>query len=265
MKRIYFLLTSGFLLVAAFGLSLQSAPQILLDETFTEGQRLTQRPPETSAWLVPDASAILDENGRLSLSLSESRMTLTFFTQRRDVFQLEVGQKLELHFGLSLDRPGSPTGAFRFALTNLPLRPSDGFFGNSHGSFVGTEGYAVFVTPSGNNQNENIRIRKRSNPRSNNLLSAAAHWEVLEGGVREGPTVFSSGVENFGKLTLERLDNETLAIEVELSGPDFPEVARARAVDASSPFTRFNSIAFFGLNSAGESFTLHRVRLVLNP
>jgi hypothetical protein len=245
------LLAAGFLLGAPFAFAAQ--PAILLEESFSNGNRTVQQLPSSAAWFVSEADGVL-QNKR-GLSSAPNRHLLAYIAETGKPVSLSVGESLVLQLSFSAREPLPKGGVFRIGFFDSGGKriTSDGA-GPSNPAFLGYKGYSAHLDF---NSPKALSLHRRSEAISDKLIAGnEAFGEPLlrstgTGGQLESDVVYTV---NF-KLT-RTAGGITLACDM----PEFDGFT-ATFDDTQNPLTTFDTIVIYGARSGMSRFTLDRIKI----
>jgi hypothetical protein len=249
--------------------------QIILDDSWADGERITQKLPAESGWFASSSKALSAATNSLSLSVGDSSvMALTYFTTNADSpVKLRVGEELAATFFVSFRgmAPQNSSQGFRLGLFNFAdsmLSPKrvgdDGFSTGSQGE--GVQGYALFQNMGAAFHNSKpMDIRKRTNPAGASLLGSSGEWTSLSR--VHLPTDHFAGFENGTpyrlRLALKRVDTKSLAISMAWSNTITGKSLATSVTDTNAANFSFDGIALRagGAGQSASSVVFHEVKV----
>jgi hypothetical protein len=240
---------------------------IILNETWSDGERSTQNLPNSAAWYSSlSTSTLTATTGSMTQSLSSSAMNIAYLTNTPDsVFTLAVGDTLELAYSISFaGRVPGAQGYFRAGLYNTVATPritaDEG--GALNDAYVGATGY--MLNTNGLESEKTIDLRRRTSGNDRNLMTSTNPYSTLPGSSTFQATVDNDLIYN-GILRITATDLTSNTIEAILTGPDNATVFSFTSTDTSSVYRSFNTVGFASASSNGTSFTLTSVDVILVP
>ena len=267
----------AFALVGAFGAaSVHGA--ILVNETFADGNRTGDSPPSSLEWIY---GAHRSSEAFTSLSVGSNQMAWDHtasagvnsfsavwghFAPSGSPVSVAQGETLRLSFTVAFSNGSfvTTTGGFRWSLLNSGgSRVAADFAGvNESGIASGTtlsgwRGYEgqVVVHDTGVNTS-GLLTRERTG--SGNGLFTSSNWAGLSGSSTSNPTT-TVGSSIVATLELTRTAGG-MQIQAGYNG-----VFSNLVTDSNSPFTSFDTIAFFALDGMSHDITLSNIQLELIP
>jgi hypothetical protein len=267
---------SVYALVALVGLAVVAEASVIVDETFADSERLTQSPPNslqwtygahhttsTSAFASLDASSgslVWDHTGAGGNSFSA---IWAHFTPSGAPLTLAIGETMTLSFDVTFSGGNfaNSSGAFRWALfSSNGSRTTTDFAGTSEPgiasgtTFSAWRGYEGQLPVGGTTGD--FLTRERTG--SGNGLFATTNWAGLSGSSVEEPTFAASTIYP-GWLALTRTATG-VSVQASMNG-----VSTNLVTDTASPFTSFDTISFFVLDSLTHNITLDNIQVTVVP
>ena len=261
-----------------------SAVTVLLNDQFTDGERLTQSLTSSARWTVgaqrpsnpigtgnaANGSLVV---GHRSINGDNSFVaTWAHFTASGTPTTIAVGERLELSFTLALTGTGDFSGsasAFRFGLFNSGgSRVTNDFVNTgtpgieSGATFTGWRGYTAETpaTTALNGQVFRIRERIATNPVQPGLFSGGAYATVpntVPGTDTEN--VFAFNTPYNAQLSLERtLTGITITSRIGTS-------SIIQVTDTTLPVVAFDTVAFFAVEGLSYDLSFDNVKVELIP
>jgi len=270
------------ILLFSLGLSRLSTAALVVDEQFTDNERLTQdnvNTPKTSLqWTVgahrsSNAFGTLNASGGALVldhtdasSNSSFAGTWAYFTPGGNPISLSaVGDSLSLSFNVSFSGGtfSASGGAFRFGLLNSNnTRVTTDFAGSnetglsSGTTFSGYRGYEMTAPVNTTaNGSSNLEVRERTG--TGNGLNTSSNWTSLNSATQE--PLFAAGTSYPASLTLTRT-----AAGIDILG-SINGVTTSLISDNTTPVTSFDTISFFTLDSATHNLTLDNIQVDFTP
>jgi len=258
-----------------------SAVTVLLNDQFTDGERLTQDLTTSAQWTVGaqrGSNPIGTGNvvsgslvvGHKSINNDKSFVaTWAHFTASGSPRTIAVGETLNLTFTLALTGTGDFSGsesAFRFGLFNSGgSRVTTDFVSTgtpgieSGTTFTGWRGYSA-ETPANNALNgQEFRIRERNvNTPGPGLFSGGNYNTVLN--TNQGTeNIFAANTPYNALLSLERT---LTGIRINSTIGTSSTIQQTDTVD---PFVAFDTVAFFAVEGLSYDLTFDDVKVELIP
>lgn len=235
--------------------SLRAQPNTILNDTFADGERLTQNLPTSLAWYTGTAA-------RNNLAVRNGALTLVANGSQRDVWgyypavTLNVGDSLTftIDFRWTQTPPNLSTPGLRLALCNTngqPPRRADGVIPAG-----GYQGYGSYTNPADGSSGTNLR--KRDGPAAGS--PTAILLELTDGDGTDAPRIWNSlrtglsGTQQGNTpytavLKITRTGTDTANISTTISGGTLSPNNTLLVTDASSIFTTFDTVAIGAANS----------------
>jgi hypothetical protein len=262
--------------------------QVLLDDTWTDGDRTDTNLPEESGWYAntvgtpgtPTLSAslgFLTGNVRMFDTNTSSRLWITHFTPAGAPAELALGETLKLTLVLTASNmtlsPGTSRGLriglFNFSESGAARVSGDGFStgGGSGAPGADVTGYMLNLNfAQAFTINNPLQIMKRTDLATNNLMGASAAFSTISsGGGLAGTPGFSNGVPYTFELSVKR-NEATVDITTSFSDTNGWSISHT-ATDSSSPTFRFDGLAIRpnSVADTADSFTFSRCKAELIP
>jgi hypothetical protein len=238
------------LLLSAGALCAQ--PRTIINDTFADGERVTQALPNSLAWYTGNLA-------RNNLGVRNGALTLVANGSQRDVWAyfptvtLNVGDAVtfSLDFRWTATPPNISTPGLKLALcyTNGQApRAADGVIPTG-----GYQGYGSFTNPADASSGTNLR--KRDGPAAGNATATlleltdgdvAVTWNSLRtglNGTQQGNTPYTA------VLKITRTGADTATVTTTLSGGALGANNTLVATDPSAIFTNFDTIGIGAANS----------------
>jgi hypothetical protein len=276
------------LALAALSAAVSGFAQVLLDDTWTDGDRTDTNLPEESAWYAntvgipgtPTLSASLGAltgNVRMFDTNTSSRLWITHFAPAGPPTELALGEtfRLTLVFTVSnvtlspATSRGLRIGLFNFSEPGAVRVSGDGFSTGSGADAPGANvtGYMLNVNfAQAFTINNPLQIMKRTDIASNNLMGASQVFaSISSGGGLAGTPGFSNGVSYTFELSVKRND-ASVDITTSFSDTNGWNISHT-ATDSGSPTFRFDGLAIRpnAVLDTADSFTFSRCKAELIP
>jgi len=245
------LLAAG--LLAGSPLSFAAHAEILLEESFANGNRTMQQLPASAAWFVSEADGVL-QNKR-GLSSAPNRHLLAYIAETDKPVSLAVGESLILQLSFSAKEPLTKGGVFRIGFFNSGGKriTSDGA-GPSNPAFLGYKGYSAHLDF---NSPKAISFHRRSEGISDKLIAGnEAFGEPLSRSSGTGGQLQSDSVYTLNFKLTRTAGGVTLSCDV----PEFDGYS-ATFDDTQEALTTFDNIVIYGARSGMSRFTLDRIKI----
>ncbi|HSI35467.1 MAG: PEP-CTERM sorting domain-containing protein [Phycisphaerae bacterium] len=257
-----------------------SGAVVYLNDTFDDGERLTQGPPASIQWTAGGHNATA-ANAQANLTVAGGAMTLDhtqsagvnsfaavwgYFTDSGSPVTIAVGETMRLSFDVSFANGSfiNNAGAFRWGLTNSGgSRVTADFAGTnatgiaSGSAFSGYRGYDA-ITPTAPNATAGTELLVRERATSNDGLETGGAYTNLAGGSTTEPTLAADTVYA-GFLEITRTGASSVTVQSGLAGAVTPVVT-----DSTSPFTSFDTVHFFTLDGMSHDITLDNVNVTVS-
>ncbi len=230
---------------ALFGISCQAAT-IIVSDTFADGNRTFQDPPDSLAWYsARPSSSLTATTGAMTMTIVDSaNQALAYFTPSGSPLSLIVGEKLTLtvdFYTSAITGTSSGTG-LRFGLLNSGgNRIAADNQGTDRASYANYTGYASTFGNSSSNTQVSTSVWERTGT-GNALIGSQSVWTVsgnhtTTGSLSATPTTYTLTMT----LDYQALDNMTvtgLFTGGSLSGMTYTYVD-------STPVTSFDTLVFW--------------------
>lgn len=264
------------------------AAQVLLDDTWADGDRTETNLPEESAWYantagipgVPTLSAITNAligNVRMFETNTSSRLWLTYFTPAGSPAELALGETLRVSVTFSASKVtlapeisrGLRIGLFNFSEPGSTRVSDDGFSTGSGTAAPGANvsGYLLNLNVAQLfTVNSPLQIMKRVDIANVNLMGASGVYSTLSSG---GGDVGTPGFSNDVPYTLEfsvRRNESSVDITTTFSDPHGWSISHT-ATDLIDPNFRFDALAIRpnSVVDTADAFTFARCKAELIP
>lgn len=254
------------LFTALLGISCQAAT--IVNDTFADGNRTFQDPPDSLAWYTSNTTSTLTATeGAMTLTnIVNGIQTLAYFTDSGSPVTLSVGEKLvyTLSFHTSGVTASSSATGLRFGLLNSGgSRISADNQGTQNTIFNNYTGYASIFGNANSNTDVFASVWERTAIPDNRLMASAAVWTVPGNYSASGSLSASTNYTLTMTLDYQALDNMTvtgLFTGGSLSGMTYTYVD-------GTPVTSFDTIAFWmGTNPLTDMvFTSVNLEVIPEP
>jgi pectate lyase len=247
----------------------------LLDDTWTDGNRISQNLPTDSAWFTSTGSALTATTGSMSLAMGSSAiMALTYFTSNTaSPVQLTLGDTLTvtLKFIFTNLAAGNTSGGFRvglfdFADSTLTTKRVTADFSGNNSQGSGVCGYALFQSMGTGFNNVNpMNLLKRTTISDSGLLGTSGDWTSLGTGPgnTNGFPGFSNGVPYTLQLALQRTNSGTLLFTATWLNPATGATLTTSYADSAATNFNFDGIALrpSAASSSAATITFTEVKV----
>ena len=253
----------GFLLAVCVAPLAHS--QVLVNDDFSDGERLTQNLPGSLHWYIGGANNASVSNGSLLLTADVGGSTpnsihdgtLAYFTAAGSPLTLTVGQSLTLSFAYSYSNFDSGDWNFRFGFFNSGgLRTTTDNSGFNNAIFNGYTGYqatgVLGPDPSGPGR---YKIAQR-NLTANNLLTTTS-YSILGANVKQTAGT-NLGQTYSASLTINYANATNMILTSVIAGQTLVRT------NLSGLSTNFDTVGIFAPGTPGN-FTISNVRIALTP
>ena len=242
-KRIAVLL--GLLLGA------QVQATLLVNDTFSDGERLTENQPGSLHWVTGGPSSNVSVNsstGMTFLDASKGQATaMAYFSPT----VLELGQSITLSFNYSFQQIANGDNNFMFGLYNsggsYATKDGMGFNNSIFNSYTGFAASGVFGSDPSGPGRDHIEARDKT---GNNLLSIATYTE--------GQEYIQSGAATPGQIY-------TASLQISRTAAGMTVESRVGNTDivqkfTTDLFTKFDTVGIFSNGNTG-SFAIDNVQV----
>lgn len=246
-------------MAAATGGALSS----IFSDTFTDGERATQRLPDSVAWYYSSSPAtnLAVRNGGLDMVVANnSREFWAYFP----MVSLQVGESLTFSFDFTTTAPVAGGARLALAYTNGVAPVTADSSGGPSGNY---QGYGAFGTSA----NAKVDLLKRSGPAASGATSTlinstgsgtTAIWQTLPGGNTAEVAAFSASTPYTGTITIQRTGDDTVAVSSSFTGGALAGTNAGTASDPGGTFTRFDTVVLdFNTNSLNGDIIVTRATL----
>jgi hypothetical protein len=267
-----------FTVFACCALVASVSGQIMISETWSDGDRTNQSLPNSLAWYSSGATAGLTASsangGSMTQSLGSASHVVGFLTDTHgQKIELAVGQAIQLNFEVSFQNLGATGNYFRFGLfDSSQVDPRITVDNNGTDGYERTKGSYVNMTNI--NEGATVEWRRRSDGRTNldsghgHLITSTSAAFAAAGttSTSMGETLLSDVIYT-GILTIMRTDISESVITASLSGPDglIYEMGSWTETNSFVFTTGYDTVAFASSASNGDSFTLHSMDISVIP
>lgn len=253
---------SSILLLLGAAVHLGTA-QVYVSETFADGERATQNPPNSLQWYSTFASSMSVAEGAMTISPTSSvvRAATAYFTAPMGAVELGLGDMLtfSLTFTPAVTSTVTSPNGLRFGIFDSGGVRIDS---DSNPTDITYLGYAAFVNPLTSNARLKERIGTGALITS---LGVGIYGDDLAAGVGDGSTLyFEAGVSYTASLMVTRDLSDQWTLGFTMVGGDLGTHSFSTAIDGN--VTRFDTISF-GLNQdlGVTDFTSVDVSLAVIP
>jgi hypothetical protein len=245
---------------------------VIINETWTDGERATQDLPNNSmAWFTSASSSTLTATtgAMTQVTGTSGRHALGYFTDFGSPVSLAIGERITVSFVVVFNRAtalGTTDNGFKVGLY-------DGSTGtrvaiDSHGgtsastTFDNYFGYAA-MTNIGLADGNKASIRERTSVINQAFIGSTTPYTTL--GNNGGPAqLFEPGVEYGGLFSIERVDDALLSLTFTMSGGAIADYTITRTDETPSAIA-FDTVAFHMNSNQADSFTLKQVEISIVP
>ena len=158
---------------------------VLINDTFSDGERLTQSEPGSAHWFAAGSNVSTSTGGMTFASTSGGVGAMAYFNP----VQMQVGESLTLSFNYSFQQIANGDNNFMFGLYNsggsYATKDGTGFNNSIFNSYTGYAASGVFGTDPSGPGRDHIEARNKT---GNNLLSISTYTEGQEHIQRGGAT-----------------------------------------------------------------------------
>jgi TonB family protein len=244
----------------------------IFNETWADGTRTNQNPPNSLAWFSSSASSSVSTSaGSITLSTggSSARHLLAYFPKQK----LNAGDILTLTFQCSLAGPFQLIGNSSPMSLKVGLLDSNGSYlydGDNEQSTnpVSYVGYAVgtsFGLPD-ENSSSSLSIRKRNNVTGNLITSNAGIFFPLSGHAPEKQS-WQPDTTYTGTISVEIVSSTEARVSASYSGAGLNDYSITVVDQSDSMVSSFDCLAFAlpsaGGQTAARALTLTNVKLAV--
>jgi hypothetical protein len=225
---------------------LPAGATVIVDDTFSDGERVTQNAPDSLDWVTSTAGPKTTvTNGMLTLSQTGGAMA--YFNP----VQLQVGDSLTLSFNYSFTQVSNADNSFMFGLYNsggsYQTKDAVGFNNNIFTNYTGYATSGVLGTDPSGLGRDHIEVRDQA---AQNLLSIGTYTE--------GATTLQSGAATPGQLYAASMSISRTAagitVESKIGNTDIVQTY------TTEMFTQFDSVGIFSNGDSG-TFSIDNVKL----
>ncbi len=212
----------SFLVFATLiGLAAPSHADVILDDTWADGNRSNTSLPTNSAWYTSSSGSLTATTGSMTLGVPNGAiLALTYFTTNPAApVQLGVGDSLVTTLNLSLTSVAAENTSqgFRLGLFYFGSNRVSADFSGNNGQGAGVPGYALFGNMGATFNNANpIGVMKRTTISDSALLGTSGDWTTLTSGPGNISTFpgFANTTNYVLQITLQRTDTSSLAVTI---------------------------------------------------
>lgn len=220
------------------------AETVLVSETFSDGSRSGNNPPNSLEWYCSVSGRFLqDGKGFMSIlgATDTARHAVAQFVSPEKPITLEKGQSLTLSFVVKPLTIGIPAGnSIRFGLFNTANDAINIFTADGQNPMdASAQGYVGAVMTK-SETSVSLSIMKREGL-GGFLTNSHAYQSV-----KTGPAsfFFEAGKSYEVKLRVERKNETTAEIRIEIAGQGQGDTFELSYQDTSAPFFTFDTIGF---------------------
>lgn len=238
---------------------------VIVNETFADGDRTTQNPPDSIQWTY---GAHRSSEAFTSLTASDNKLLWDHTSGANSSFSAiwghfastspAIGETLRLSFTVSFSSAGNAVatdGAFRWALLNSGGSQVTTDFAGSNATgiqsgttFASWTGYQGDTAVAGTPNSSTLQIRERKG--SGSSLFTSSNWDVRANG-----NTSATGTSDITVLLDVTRTASGVTIGTSYGGTSITYV------DSSASTTSFDTIAFFTLDSLSKDITLSNIKL----
>jgi hypothetical protein len=244
--------------------------QMVVNETWADGDRTNQSLPHSVAWYSSGASrgltATSANGGSMSQFLGNTSHVVGFITDNSgERIELAVGQAIQLSFEVSFQHLMTAGGLFRFGLfDSSAVNPRIARDNNGTGDYAGTRGFMVNMANVNKGAAVNWRRRSAGRNTGNLITNTNDYFSTVI-----GATSLAEGLESdviyTATLTVVRSGVSENVVTGSLTGPNGVVYEMGAYTENNAPvFTSgFDTVAIASSALNGDSFTLHSLRIEL--
>ncbi len=239
---------------------------LYLDDTFDDGNRNRQAPPDTTAWFTSAAASTVSvTDAGLRQSLGQSAMILTYLTDQEQLLSLAPGQFIRLTFNFSFQNLKN-NGYLRVGLfdTSRQLRIKGDNFGTANNSFFGALGYMLNLNGVDAGEIADLRRRQPNSTMEALMATTRAFWTAGQSEVSLKHAIRSDTAYT-GILEIHRISGVSVQLNSSITGPDGLVFETTSIDDSATLTTTFDTVGFITHGMNGDAFTLHSMRVELSP
>ncbi len=251
-------LFASFLLASV---SVSAAPQVVLDETFADGERMTQALPASIEWMTSGHPNTVNVVRGALTQAGGGRHLLGYFAPEGTPVEIAPGEALLLTYAIAVKSPADAAGALRVGLfdsggvrivTDRISRSDD---------FTAYRGYMGTANPAPTRSSP-LRVLKRTHD-GDTLVSMIEPFSSL--GVAGGRLQpLPDDQVCTGTLRIDRPSPGLVTVTHAFSGGAL-QTHTVTAVDGADVVTRYDTVIFHSGSKATDGFTLTSVRIEVVP
>lgn len=253
-----------FVSLACMPLTLLQAESVLVSETFSDGSRSGHNPPNSLEWYSSVSGRFLqDGKGFMSiLGASETaRHAVAQFVNPEKPVTLERGQSLVLTFVVKPLAVGIPAGnSLRFGLFNSANDSINIFTSDGQNPMDATASGYVGAVMTKSETAVSLSILKREG--IGGFLTNSHAYQSLK--TAPASFIFEEGRSYAVKFRVERKNQTTAEITIEISDQDQGDAFSLSYEDASAPIFTFDTVGFSIFKSIVDA-EFSEIRLVKQP
>jgi len=220
---------------------------VVVFDSFSDGNRSADTPPESLAWWSSSSTSTLSVNqGTLTQTATGGRHLVAHFPART----LNIGESLEFRFSFSLgSTPVEMIGGLRFGLFHRDSRAA--FTADAQNSAtILYPGYGIFTNLQPTTGTPTI-LRRRDSVTNGALLTAMTSYSTTSAIVSGGPLeVFSTGTTYRAAVFIERLSENSNRVTAVYHGNGLSSFVTS-GIDSLSPTLSFDTLAI-GIGSSNS-------------
>jgi hypothetical protein len=262
-----------FTIIASCSVVGSAFGQIMISESWADGDRTNQSLPNSLAWYSSRATGTLTASSADGGSMTQSTdgssaHVVGFLTNTHgQKIELVVGQSIQLTFEVSFQNLGATGNYFRFGLfDSSQVDPRITVDGNGGGGYAGTRGFMVNVENISENADVNWRRRASINTNGTLIASTNGYYSTVTGATKLAEALVSDVIYT-GILTVMRSAEGANIVTGSLSGPNgiVFEMGSWTETTPAVVTSGFDTVAFASSTSNGDSFTLHSMSIGVIP
>ncbi len=224
--------------LSALSLTAATGPQtVIVNDTFTDNERVTQNPPGTLQWFASGGTSTLAASGgTLILTLTGGRHAAAYFPETT----IAIGESIELAFDFKTTAEfANQAGGLRFAL--LHSNGNTKVTADNSNLTVTYIGYGVTTNAAPTATNPTV-LRERTSTTASQLITSTGSYIALTGGSGGPIATFTAGPVYRATLRVERLDTDLVRVTTTYSGGSLPAY-EVTTTDVAGAVTAFDTIA----------------------
>lgn len=238
-----------------------TAGQIIMNDSFADGERLTLAPPNSATWLKAQSSTVAtvtQGSARFTWNTTSADMISGYFTGAGSPVTLGVGDTLNLSAtfsftGLNPDAIAAPSPGLRFGiLDSKGSRPADNG-GTSNAVYIGDTGYGLFtsISTAGATSGSAFTLNRRTTITTNNIFNTGADFTTI--GAGGGPArAFADNADYTLTYSITRLSATQTRLSTSITGGALGDTYNFSTTETSAtPETTFD---YFGWRVGSSNF-----------